>query len=325
MRASRTTPFSRVSAVVLGVLVAVLAYAPYAVSRGTQTQLVLLFCYVLMGTMWNLLAGYGGMVSVGQQAYIGIGSYGLVTIADQMGVPAVLAVPLAGVAAGAVAWVTSFLVFRLAGGYFAIGTWVVAEVLRLVFTQVDGLGAGAGVSVGAYGDLGPAYRIAVVYWLALATTVLSVFGVYLLMRSRTGLGLTAVRDDPVAASSLGVGVAGAKRLVYVAAAVGCGMAGALIASNTLRVQPESAFSINYTAVMMFVVVIGGIGAIEGPILGAVLYFLLERELSHFGAWYLVLLGIVVVAFTLVLPKGLWGLVAGPRRQVFPVGLTVMRS
>ncbi len=195
MRVRRATPFSRVSGILLGVLIAALAYAPYAVSRGTQTQLVLLFCYVLLGTMWNLLAGYGGMVSVGQQAYVGIGSYGLVTIADQLGVPAILAVPLAGVAAGVVALVTSFLVFRLVGGYFAIGTWVVAEVLRLVFTRVDGLGAGAGVSVGAYADLGPAQRIAVVYWLALATMVLSVLGVYLLMRSRVGLGLTAVRDD----------------------------------------------------------------------------------------------------------------------------------
>jgi branched-chain amino acid transport system permease protein len=320
-RATRASALG--GALLLGIVVA-LAYAPYAVSRGTQVQLVQLFSYVLLGTMWNLLAGYGGMVSVGQQAYIGIGGYGLVYLADQAGVSPFLAVPGAAVACGLVAWLASFLVFRLVGGYFAIGTWVVAEVLRLLTSQVDTLGGGSGISVRAWSAYQPAYRIAYVYWLSLAGAVCAVLAVYLLMRSRLGLGLTAIRDDPTAATSLGVHVSRSKRLVYVLAAIGCGLAGGMIASNTLRVQPESIYSVNYSAVMIFIVVIGGIGTIEGPILGAVLFYLLEQQLADLGSWYLIILGAVAIAFTLFLPRGLWGLLTRGRLRLFPVGYELRR-
>jgi branched-chain amino acid transport system permease protein len=273
---------------------------------------------VLLGTMWNLLAGYGGMVSVGQQAYIGIGAYGLVYLADNVGISPFLAVPVAAVACAAVAWVTSFLVFRLVGGYFAVGTWVVAEVLRLLTSQVDTLGAGSGISLRAWSVYTPAYRIAYVYWLSLAATVVAVLAVYLLMRSQWGLGLTAIRDDPTAASSLGVEVTRSKRLIYVVAAVGCGLAGGVIASNTLRVQPESIYSVNYSAVMIFIVVIGGIGTIEGPILGAILFYLLEQQLADLGSWYLAILGTVAIVCTVFFPRGLWGLLTRGRLHLFLV-------
>lgn len=320
----RASGASFVGGPLLVLIVAALAYAPYVVSRGTQIQLVMLFTYVLLGTMWNLLAGYGGMVSVGQQAFIGIGAYGLVYLADEVGISAFLAVPLAALACGGVAFLTSFLVFRLVGGYFAIGTWVVAEVFRLVTSQVDTLGAGSGASLRAWSGFTPTYRIAYVYWLSLAAVVVAVLAVYLLMRSRLGLGLTAIRDDPTAAGSLGVNVTRSKRVVYVVAAIGCGLAGGMIASNTLRVQPESIYSVNYSAVMIFIVVIGGIGTIEGPIVGAVLFFLLERQLADLGSWYLVILGTVAIVFTLFLPRGVWGLVTRGRLRLFPVGYELVR-
>jgi branched-chain amino acid transport system permease protein len=323
-RVRRANRVSYVGGVVLLAAVVLLADLPYLVSRGTQIRFVLLFSYILLGTMWNLLAGYGGMVSVGQQAYIGIGGYGLVYLADNAGISPFLAVPVAAVACGVVAWLTSFLVFRLVGGYFAVGTWVVAEVLRLLTSQVDVLGSGSGISLRAWSVYSPAYRIAYVYWLSLAATVLAVLAVYLLMRSQLGLGLTAIRDDPTAAASLGVTVTRSKRLVYVIAAVGCGLAGGMIASNTLRVQPESIYSVNYSAVMIFIVVIGGIGTIEGPIVGAILFYLLEQQLADLGSWYLAILGTVAVACTLFLPRGLWGLLRG-RLHLFPVGHRLHRD
>jgi branched-chain amino acid transport system permease protein len=300
-------------------VVAALGYLPYAVSRGTQGELTNLFALVVLATMWNLLAGYGGMVSIGQQAYLGIGAYGLVYLANSHGISAFLAVPVAALACGAVAFAVSYLVFRLAGGYFAIGTWVVAEVLRLLTTQNDEVGAGSGASVRltAFGGLTPGFRIAYVYWLGLALAVLTVAGTYLLMRSRLGLGLTAVRDDAVAAGSVGVPVMRARRLIFVVAAVGCGLAGGLIACNTLRVQPDSVYSVNYTALMVFMVIIGGMGTIEGPIVGAVAFYLIQDRLQTLDLWYLVILGAIAIAFTLLLPHGLWGL-AG-RFRLFPVG------
>lgn len=316
-RGSRLTWVGAVGGVVL---VAVLAYLPFLTARSTQVDLVTLFTLVVLATMWNLLAGYGGMVSVGQQAYIGLGGYGLVALADTVGINPFLAVPLAGLVCGLVAWATSFLAFRLSGGYFAIGTWVIAEVVRLIVTQVDAVGAGSGASFAAFGRMGisPVYRVAYVYWLGLGMAVVVVLGVYLLMRSRLGLALTAIRDDARAAGSSGVRVTGAKRLVYVVGAIGCGLAGALIVANTLRVQPTSIFSVDYSATMIFMVVIGGIGTIEGPLLGALLYILLQDSLADLGNWYLVIVGMVAITITLVAPKGLWGLTRG-RVEIFPVG------
>jgi branched-chain amino acid transport system permease protein len=282
---------------------------------------VTLFSLVVLGTMWNLLAGYGGMVSIGQQAWIGVGGYGLVYLAQNLGVNPFAAIPIAAVVCGVVAWPVSYLAFRLSGGYFAIGTWVIAEVVRLLVTQVDAVGAGSGASLTAFGGIPPVYRIAYVYWVALGVAVLVVLGVYLLMRSRLGLALTAIRDEPTAAGSSGVVVTGAKRLVFVLAAVGCGLAGAVIVANTLRVQPNSIFSVDYSAMMIFIVVIGGIGTIEGPILGAVVYYLLQETLADLGNWYLVIVGAVAIVVTLLLPRGLWGLTRG-RLTVFPTGYRV---
>ncbi|HYO36856.1 MAG TPA: branched-chain amino acid ABC transporter permease [Geodermatophilus sp.] len=304
-------------------VVVVLGYLPYLVSRGTQVDLVGLFALVVLGTMWNLLAGYGGMVSIGQQAYIGIGGYGLVYLAEVLGVNPFLAVPVAAAVCALLAWPTSYLAFRLSGGYFAIGTWVIAEVVRLLVTQVDAVGAGSGASLTAFSGIEPLYRIAFVYWMSLGIAVAVVVGVYLLMRSRVGLALTAIRDDPTAASSSGVAVTRATRLVYVVAAAGCGLAGAVIVANTLRVQPGSIFSVEYSAVMIFIVVIGGIGTIEGPVLGALVFYLLQDALADLGNWYLVVVGVVAVAVTLLAPKGLWGLTRG-RVELFPTGYRVLR-
>jgi branched-chain amino acid transport system permease protein len=118
---------------------------------------------------------------------------------------------------------------------------------------------------------------------ALGITVLVVLGVYLLMRSRLGLALTAIRDEPTAAGSSGVEVTRAKRLVFVCAAVGCGLVGAMIVANTLRVQHGSIFSVDYSAMMISIVVIGGLGTIEGPIVG--LWGLTRGRLTVFPTGY----------------------------------------
>ncbi len=320
----RATRASWVGLAVIVPLLAVLGLAPYFLDRGLQGSLVTLFSLIVMATMWNLLAGYGGMVSVGQQAYIGIGAYALVYISDTIGLDPFIAVPAAVVIAGLVSIPISFLAFRLAGGYFAIGTWVIAEVVRLVTVQFPQLGSGAGTSLLSLNALSPGRRIAYVYWLSLVAVILAVGVTYLIMRSRLGLGFTAIRDDVVAAGSLGVRVTFSKRVVFVVAAMGCALAGAMVAANTLRVQPDSVYSLQWSALMIFIVVIGGIGTIEGPILGAIVLFALQQWLSDLGTWYLVILGVVAVVITLFLPKGLWGLISGDGRiRLFPVGYTLV--
>lgn len=324
VKVARATKSSWAGLVVAVVVLGVLAMLPYMVGRGMQQNLVILFSLIVLGTMWNLLAGYAGMVSIGQQAYIGLGAYGLVLIADIVGLNAFIAVPIAMVIAGLFAFPISFLAFRLSGGYFAIGTWVIAEVLRLIVMQIDILGAGTGISFAQMSEtLSPGRRIAYVYWLSLVGVVVAIAVTYLLMRSRLGLGFTAIRDDAVAAGSLGVRVVRSRRIVFVVSAMGCALAGAMIAANTLRVEPESLFSVQWSAYMIFIVVIGGIGTIEGPIVGAIIFFGLQQWLSDLGTWYLVIVGVLAIVITLFLPKGIWGLISGNGRiKLFPVGYTV---
>ncbi|TIC81769.1 branched-chain amino acid ABC transporter permease [Nocardioides sp. GY 10127] len=323
-RVRRASLSSWIGAAVMLAVLAVLAMGPYVFDRGLQQRLVLLFALVVMGTAWNLLAGYGGMVSIGQQAFVGLGAYGLVYFGDVLGLSPFVAIVVGVLVAGLVSIPISWLTFRLVGGYFAIGTWVVAEVLRLVVAQTDAVGGGAGFTVRSFGGLDAVYRIAFVYWFGLAGAVVMVAATYLLMRSRLGLGFTAIRDDAVAAASLGVRVTLSKRIVYVVAAMGAAFGGGLTAANTLRVQPDSAFSISFTVAMIFVVVIGGIGSIEGPIVGAIVYWVLQDQLAQLGSWYLVILGAIVIAVTLYAPRGLWGLVSrGGRLRPFPVGYRLL--
>jgi branched-chain amino acid transport system permease protein len=324
VKVRRSTKSSYVGLAVMGIVVVILATGPYTfMTKGTQQSMVILFTFIVLGTMWNLLAGYAGMVSIGQQAYIGLGAYGLVYLSNILGINPFVAIPIAVVISGLISIPISFLAFRLAGGYFAIGTWVIAEVVKLVITQFKVLGAGAGISLTEF-PKDASTRIALIYWMSLAAVVIAVAVTYFIMRSRLGLGFTAIRDDSVAASSLGVSVTRSKRIVYVIASMGAGLGGAMIAANALRVQPDGVFSVTLTAQMIFIVVIGGMGTIEGPIIGAIVFFSLQQWLSDLGAWYLVILGVVAVIIVLFLPKGLWGLISGSGRiRLFPTGYRVM--
>jgi branched-chain amino acid transport system permease protein len=146
-----------------------------------------------------------------------------------------------------------------------------------------------------------------------------VAAVWALLRRRVGLALTASRDSESAAGSLGVDVGRVRLLVYVVAAFGAALAGAVVYLNLLRVQPDAAFSVNWTAFAIFVVVIGGVGTIEGPIVGTIVFYVLQQSLSRYGAWYLILLGLVAIAVMLRAPGGLWGLVADRLGiELFPV-------
>ena len=289
----------------LGGVACGLALVPFFVGAGGTSALFDLFVYVTLAVMWNLLAGYAGLVSIGQQGFIGIGAYALLILNDH-GFGVYEGIPLAAAIAGVIAVPVTFVVFRLRGGYFAIGTWVVAEVLLLLVLPNQALGGGEGRSLTQVPSLDPAVRQAFTYWVALAVVVISVAASYLLLRTRVGLDLRAIRDDEVAAGALGVRTNWGKRIIFIVSAAGCGAVGALILANSLNVVPESIFSVQYSAYMIFMVLIGGVGTFEGPIIGALLFYLLERNLAQIGSWYLVLLGCLAVVVILWFPQGIWG-------------------
>ena len=306
---SRATRASRAGAVVAVLFVGLLASFPWWAEQGWMREFNEIACYLIFAMMWNLLAGYGGMVSIGQQAFLGLGGYALVVMGNFGGVNPFVAVPIAAIVTMLVAWPVSKIAFRLQGGYFAIGTWVISEVFRLSIANVSAIGGGSGTSLTALRGIEKTTRVSVTFWLCLVSAVASVALVYWFLRSRHGLALLAIRDSEVASESQGVNVRATKLGVYMVAAFGAGLAGALYFLGNLRISPDAAFSVNWTAFTIFIVMIGGIGTIEGPIVGAVLFWLLSKYFSEYGTWYLVGLGLLAIVVTIRFPRGLWGWVS----------------
>ena len=228
----RSTRFSRVGLPLLGLVLLGLVLAPYWADRAGLRLLAEVFAYLALASLWNLLAGYAGLASIGQQAYVGLGAYSLFGLAMLAGIPPLATIPLAGLIAGVVAVPVALLIFRLRGAYFAIGTWVVAEVFRLLASQISLLGGGSGISL----PVGIVTSIAsdrqgrefTLYWLSLALLLIVMAAIVALLRSRYGLALQSVRDNEIAAQSNGVDVWRIKLMVYCLCACGTAMLGALM-------------------------------------------------------------------------------------------------
>ena len=318
-RVERWTSASRAAIAVAAVLAIVAAIAPLWLGPGAMDRLTILFIYMILAAMWNALAGYAGLVSVGQQLFVGLGAYFTIKLAD-WGLNPFVAMLAAGAIVAAIAVPLSFPMLRLRGGEFAIGMWVVAELAHLL-VNLDPLVRGeTGTSLIALNAFDPVLRRDTIYWLALAALVGLLGGLFLLLRSRAGAAIQAIRDNEEAAASLGVRVTSTKRLIFVLAAFGVGLAGSLWLATALTFQPKAFFSVQWTAYMIFMVLVGGIGTFEGAILGAVLFFAIETWFGAAGVWYLVGLGATALIFALALPRGIWGAIE--RRtglRLLPVG------
>ena len=299
--------------------IVVLAFGPAFLGPYLTDRLTTLFIYVILAAMWNALAGYAGLVSVGQQAFFGLGAYAAIRLSHE-GTPVYVALVLAPLLVGALAFVLSPLALRLRGGEFAIGMWVFAELAHLL-VNLDGLVQGeTGTSLIALSSFATAERRAYNYWLALAIMTVVVALVFFLLRSRTGASIQAIRDNEEAAASVGVRVMRTKGLIFVLAAVGCAAAGALTLATLVSFQPKSYFSVQWTAYMVFMTLVGGLGTFEGPILGAVVFFVIESLFGGDGVWYLVALGASALVFSLFFPRGIWGtLSARFNLHLMPVG------
>jgi branched-chain amino acid transport system permease protein len=309
----------------LGGLVAVLAFAPVLFGANTLNNLIQLYFLVLLAMMWNALAGYGGLVSVGQQAFIGIGAYAVVFLSVQHSLNPFLAMLLATLIGAGLSIPIAAVMLWLRGGAFAIGMWVVAEVFAILVSLDASLGGGTGTSAVLAFNLryDPAHRLKYTYWAALSAAAVTLVVLYALLRSRLGASLQAIRDDEEAAASVGVRVRLGKGVLFVLAAAGCTAAGTIILAWQLSILPEgpdSIFGVNWSARMIFMVLVGGLGTFEGPIIGAVVLFLLQQYVSNSGVWYFVMLGAIAIGVAIVLPRGVWGTLQERfNLQLLPVG------
>ena len=322
LRVVRGTMTSRVFAVVALAAVVILAFLPSWGSISLQRKMVELLTLVALAVMWNLLAGFAGVVSVGQQAFVGLGAYSMIALVNVHHENLYLSVLYSGLVTAVLSIPVGLIAFRLRGSYFAIGTWVLAEAISLLVILQKSVGAGNGVSLKVSG-----YALATrqdnSYWFALVVGVGAVLLTYLVLRSRLGLQMQAIRDSEDGARGLGANVYRTRFLVWVLAAFWTGLAGATYYLQQLRVQPAGtggAFSVvQWTAPIIFIVVIGGIGTIEGPVIGAVLYYVLRDRFKDHQTVYLISMGAVAIAVALLLQGGIWGTI---RRKLgvdlFPV-------
>jgi branched-chain amino acid transport system permease protein len=271
---------------ILAALVLVLAACPLWGGDGARSTLIVFAYHAAFAQMWNLLAGYAGLVTFGHQLFIGLGCYGLAVACERFGFGVWPAFACTAVLCAALAVPVGALTFRLKGGYFAVGSWLVAELCRLLFGNWDFVGNASGMFIR------PARSVDgwVIYYVAIALLLAFITIIVALLRSRTGLALMAVRDAEDAAAGLGVHVWRLKLLAFVIAAGGAGLVGALITVQTPFIQPNAVFSIESSAQVSFMVVVGGLGTVEG---------------SN-GAVHLIVLGAISVIVMLTAPRGIAG-------------------
>jgi len=283
-------------------LLIVLATLPHWTSRYGVSVLILIFLYMTLASMWNLLAGYSGLISLGQQMFIGLGGYTLAVLSMYYGIPIFLGVLFGGVMSVLLAGLISLPVFRMKGVYFAIGTWVIAEALGITFSNWAYVRYGMGLFIQ------PAYKLSMssTYYAALLLGVGSISLIYLLLRSNLGLALMAIRDDDMASERVGVNIFRCKLICFLISAFLTGLAAGVLYLNTIFIQPFEAFGIGWTVKLLFIVIIGGMGTVEGPIVGAVVFVLLQQFLSEYVGFNLIILGMITILVIFFAPKGIIG-------------------
>jgi len=308
----------------IAVMVVLALFPVIGVSRSWMLYLFLFFIYLSMANMWNLLAGYSGLVSLCPAAFIGLAGYTL-AIGSWFGLPWYLGVITGGLVAAVFAALVSFPVFRLKGIYFAIGTLVLPEVLRYVFTIWAPIGepvygGGAGYTVKGIADVSGSHT----YWLALAIAAASIFLMRYVLRSKLGSGLAAIRDNESTAASSGVNVFNLKLSSFVIAAFVTGIAGAIFYVYQGFIEPVSAFSIRWLVIVMLATVIGGEGTEEGPVLGSIVVVVLYFLLARYAEISLIIQGSILVGIMLLAPQGIMGFIRKTRPYRYLLGLATRR-
>lgn len=293
-----------VSGIVVG-----LALVPVFFGSFVQRQIVEFLYFLALAQIWNLLAGYVGLVTIGMQVWVGIGAYTLVVAAEDYGIDPFVAVAISGIVAALFTLITSPLLFRLNGAYFAVGSWILAETVRLglVMDQTH-FGGGGGRTLSSLSVYSRHLREDITYYIALAAVIGTIGIIVLLLRSRMGSALRTMRAGNSGPSGVGINVPALKISVFVLAGGLAGIFGAIIYLNIINVRPDSAFSINWVAYPLFIAVIGGIGTLEGPIIGTIIFFMLREFLHSYEELSLIAFGTTAILTMYFAPQGLWGVV-----------------
>jgi branched-chain amino acid transport system permease protein len=282
------------------VLTLALIVVPLVVDLGNYilTVMVSLLIYITLSESWNLMGGYAGQVNLGFSAYFGTGALCYI-LSYRAGTPLPVAFVVGGLAAIVVSCVIGPPTLRLRGAYFGIGTMAVAEVLRLVstttFTQ----------SIYSPPSYWMTFTITKSYYIALVVAIATILVAYIVVHSKLGLILQAIRDDEDAANASGINPAKYKMIVFIISSFLAGVAGGVLSYHRGNINVPGQFTMDWTIGAMVSVTIGGWGTLTGPILGSIIFVVLREILGRtLPTAYLVVTGIIFVLVIVFLPDGL---------------------
>lgn len=285
------------------VAVAAVAFAPLVLSGYQIVFALLTLLYIGLAYSWNLISGYTGYLSFGHVAFFGIGAYTVGVLVTEAQVAWPLAVAAAGVLAAVVAVPLGWIMLRLRGAYFAIGMLAVAEATRLLASVWKGLTRGGlGIFVST------SYNVTAVYYSMLAVVVVTMILTWWVDNSRFGLRLLSIREDEVAAGSLGINTTREKLAAFVLSAFFPGVIGGLYAWYIGYIDPGSVFALSFSTNMILMTLLGGAGTFLGPLIGgAVFAWVLESLWARFPEIHIMLSGIAIMGIVLFIPDGIMSL------------------
>jgi len=276
--------------------------------------MILIFIYLACSEMWSFMAEHAGMVSIGQQTFIGLGGYGLAIFAMLQGLPIWASIIITAVLGAIVAAALSVPLLRLRGIYFTIGSWIAAEIFLLFFNSWEYVGAGKGLI------FRPAFALSTteIYYAALAVALISIFTFYYMYHSKLGYGLRAIGSDEDVAAEVGINTFKCKALCFIIAGLITTLAGSVNLLNHAYLRAPAAFSIMWSVNFIFISIIGGIGRITGPIIGSIIFVALGYILAGYIGLSLLIQAIVAILMLIFLPKGVWGIIAEKLRIKHPI-------
>ena len=275
---------------------------------------IMIFMHAVMAQSWNVIAGFSGQISLGHGAFFGIGAYATSFFYMQYGVTPWISIFIGMFVSGVFAVLIGIPMLRLSGHYFAIATLLIGISFQVVFQRWDLVGAASGLWVTMtpedswmalqfHSSKLPYYYIFLIFFL------ISFFSVWVLSRSKLGYRLRAIRDDPQAALSLGINVSNYKIIAYVISAMIMAPMGSLFAQYILIIDPDRVFNIEISIIVLLITVLGGIGNVWGPIIGASILIPISEYSRIYlggtgGAVDLILYGLILMIICVFRPNGL---------------------
>jgi branched-chain amino acid transport system permease protein len=265
-----------------------------------------IFEYAALAQAWNLLAGYGGLVSLGSAAFIGIGMYGTAKMIIGPGAPVIPSMLVGGACAAIFAAVVSPALFRLRGLYFVIATLVLAEALQIWLFNWDHLGLHGSAGLFLPNTAPTPHQL---YWMGLVVAAAATALLAVVLRTRLGLALRSIRDDEDAAQQMGLWPFRTKLWAFVITAFVMGVVGGLQADYLGKIEPGGAFSLNWTVDIVTIAIIGGMGTVVGPLFGSVFVIWLGEKLANHPETHIMITGGILIAVIRFAPYGIWGTLA----------------